>query len=232
MSDEFERPMQVLEAFCQRLMEAAAERALSSERIDQIVSTTFRGGGESEAASIKSSDLPASSIGLKVGRYTLILGLLPETPSLNAIQETIRRYRNQCVIARSYLSVNEALDLQLLLVGPMASETSPDWQAAALMVERDDRVARKLIWLRPDDAANLDPSFEDFLGRTFLARPWFEAEPRDPVPLDQLSTNDAVASSVPRNTADAWDAIALLEDEDPFRIVDAVVDAWAKRGAS
>ena len=101
-----------------------------------------------------------------------MLGVLPETASIDAVRETLRRYRNQCVIARSFLSPNQVLDLQLMLVGPRGSERSAEWRSLALMVERDDRVARKLAWLRPEDPARDPESFADFLKRTFLARPW------------------------------------------------------------
>lgn len=232
MSTEFERPGDVLEAFAKRLTDAADLAGLPHGSAEAIVSGDFRGGAGSGVASITASDLPAAGMGLKIGRYTLVLGLLPDTSNLNAIREAVRRYRNQCVIARSYLSPNEALDLQLLLVGPVGSEDSPDWKAAALMVERDDRVARKLIWLRPGDPVNVATSFAEFLGRSFLARPWVVADALDPALLDELNSKDGGGTGVPRNTAEAWEAIALREEEDPMRTVNLVIEAWAKRGAA
>jgi hypothetical protein len=86
-----------------------------------------------------------------------MLGILPDVAAIEAVRETLRRYRNQCVIARSFLGTNETLDLQLMLLGPRASERQEAWRAMALMVERDDRVARKLAWLRPEDRLNGNP---------------------------------------------------------------------------
>lgn len=222
----------MLDALGKRLANAAVARDLTCTPFPEIVGTAFRGGEAAGAASIRPSELPLASRGLRIGRYSVVLGLLAETATLNAVRETVRRYRNQCVIARSYLSANEALDLQLVLMGPRGSEASPDWQALALMVERDDRVARKLAWLRPEDPVNDDASFEDFLGRTFLSRPWSNAAALDPAALDRLSSSEPIGTGVPRNTAEAWEAIALGAEEDPVKVVNALVDAWAKRNAA
>jgi hypothetical protein len=217
----------ILAKLAERLAVAAAERGLDCTPRPEFVSSCFR-GSESDAMRMNPTDLPAAATGLSIGRHTLVLGLLPETPAFAAVRETIRRYRNQCVIARSYLSANAALDLQLIVAGPTGSEASREWEAMALMVERDDRVARKLAWLRPADPANEDESFTEFLGRSFLSRPWAGAPKVEPALLDQLSASDS-AAVVPRDTAGQWEAIALRGEEDSFKTVDALVAAWAKR---
>ena len=101
----------------------------------------------------------------------------------------------------------------------------------ALMVERDDRVARKLAWLRPEDPLNDDESFAEFLKRTFLARPWVHAEGQfEDVALDALSGTGATAPGLPRTTADEWERIALDEKKTPDDIVAALVKSWERRG--
>lgn len=85
-------------------------------------------------------------------------GLLPEMPDETDLADALRRHRNQCVVARAVLPPNAALDLALVFVGPRRSEERDAWRAAALAVERDDRVARKLVWLRPADPLNDRPA--------------------------------------------------------------------------
>ena len=160
-----------------------------------------------------------------------MLGVLPEVPTLEGVRETLRRYRNQCVVARSFLTANQALDLQLLLMGPRGSERQAAWQTLALMVERDDRVARKLAWLRPEDPQRDGESCEDFLKRTFFARPWVRKEGEfDDAALDALSSNTPVAEGLPRTVADEWERTALDTSKTPDQIVAALVKAWERRG--
>lgn len=218
--------------FADSLRAAAEAVALPLVNWPEIASVSFRGGEASASTRLNPSDLPSVKLGIGIGRYAVVLGVLPDEPSIPAIRETLRRYRNQCVIARSFLSANQALDLQLMLVGPRGSERIAEWRALALMVERDDRVARKLAWLRPEEEANDARSFSDFLKRTFLARPWNHQGKFSVAGLDRLNaTNDTSASPVPRNTAEEWEAIALSSEEDPTKIVNALIDAWKRRSA-
>jgi hypothetical protein len=215
------------------LRAAAGTLNLSVSDDFNVVGTNFRGGEISASAKLSPTDLPTSKYALRIGRFVVILGGLPSTPNLAATRETLRRYRNQCVIARSFLSTNEALDLQLMLVGPRGSESNPEWRSLALMVERDDRVARKLAWLRPNDPASDKASFADFLRRTFLARPWKNEGMFSVAALDRLIvTRDTGDSGVPRNTADEWEAIALQDEENPSKIVESLIEAWKRRSES
>lgn len=195
----------------------------------QLTSAVFRGGEAAAAARLDVSDLPSAVRGLRIGRYAILLGLLPEIPSSEAVMETVRRYRNQCVIARSYLTSNEALDLQLFLVGPRGSEPVDNWKTLALSVERDERVARKLAWLRPAQAAADETSFADFLKRTFLARPWKHQAVFTMAALDNMS-KIATIGEVPRNTVGEWMQLALTQRSDPWALVEGLVDAWSRRG--
>lgn len=211
------------------LTAAAVSVELAVEPAPQLASAVFRGGEDAAAAKLDESERPAAVRGLRVGRYAVLLGLLPETPSSEAVMETLRRYRNQCVIARSYLTPNEALDLQLFLIGPRGSEPSDDWQPLALIVERDERVARKLAWLRPVQASADEASFADFLKRTFLARPWKHQAVFTMAALDNLN-KVAAFGNVPRDTVGEWIRLALTQSSDPPALVEGLVDAWSRRG--
>ena len=216
--------------FVSRLRTAALALDLKVENRPELASANFN-GGSSKSTSISPTDLPAESHAIRIDRFNIVLGVLPDIATLEAVRETLRRYRNQCVVTRSYLGTNETLDLQLMLLGPRSSEWQEDWRSLALMVERDDRVARKLAWLRPEDENRDEESFTDFLRRTFLARPWVHDEDKfEDVALDELSGANASTQGLPRTLADEWERIALDDTKSPDEIVSALVKAWERRG--
>lgn len=216
--------------FAERLRAAARALGLSVEDRTELAGTCFS-GGSTASTSLSPSDLPNESHAIKIARFNIVLGVLPDIAALEAVRETLRRYRNQCVVARSYLNPNETLDLQLMLLGPRSSERQDSWRALALMVERDDRVARKLAWLRPEDAQRDEESFAEYLKRTFLARPWIRQTGEfEDVALDQLSARGATTPGLPRSTAEEWERIALDERKNPDQIVTALIKAWERRG--
>ncbi len=216
--------------FAARLRAAATSLDLTVADRPELASAKFN-GGSTKSTSLSPTDLPAESHAIRIDRFNIVLGVLPDIATLEAVRETLRRCRNQCVVARSYLGTNETLDLQLMLLGPRSSERQEAWRALALMVERDDRVARKLAWLRPEDGQRDDESFADFLKRTFLARPWEHDEDKfEDAALDELSSDNATTPGLPRTLADEWDRIALDEKKTPEDIVTALVKAWERRG--
>jgi hypothetical protein len=216
-----------------RLATAAEKVGLSAVDAPDLTSNVFMGGSGTEAARLPASDLPSPVRALRIGCYTALLAMLPEQPSLEAVTETLRRFRNQCVVARSYLSPNEALDLQGILVGPRGSEPMDDWRPLALLVERDDRVARKFAWLRPADDSADDASFADLVKRTFLARPWVNESTFTMAALDNLNRAAAMwDASVPRDTVDEWVKLSLGPRDDPDALVSGLVEAWSRRGRS
>lgn len=216
--------------FADRLRKAALALDLKVEDRAELASSTFN-GGSAKSTSLSPTDLPADCHAIRIDRFNIVLGILPDVPTMEAVLETLRRCRNQCVVARSFLGTNETLDLQLMLLGPRSSERQEAWRALALMVERDDRVARKLAWLRPEDAQRDEESFADFLKRTFLARPWVHAEGQfEDAALDELSGTGSTAPGLPRTIADEWERIALDEKKSPDDIVAALVKAWERKG--
>ncbi|MER9554395.1 ABC-three component system middle component 1 [Mesorhizobium sp. M0323] len=224
--------LEPLGEFMSRVCGAATERRLLVKEDPRLAGRSFN-GGSSAATTLEADELPAEVKVLRIGRYTVIFGTLPDAPSLPSVRETLRRYRNQCVVARSFLSANESLDLQLFLVGPRGSEWERKWKSLGLFLERDDRVARKLAWLRPRDAPRDDESFDEFLRRTFLARPWEEDE-EDLRKNQSLDLDEPTPSGLPRSTAEAFDNIALEGDDDrpADEIVEALIQAWEQRETS
>jgi len=229
-NDQFSPGVETLVWVEHALLHYAAKIGLSVKPAPKLASQTFQGGQGSPSAQLEARDLPSIVRGLQLGRYAVLLGLLPEDAREGEIVETLRRFRNQCVVARSHLAPNATLDLQLILVGPRGSEPSDSWYALSLMVERDERVARKLVWLRPAEATKDAESFNDFIKRTFLARPW-EHEDLSMAPLDNIS-RAATEGGVPRTTAGEWIKLATEISSDPTALVDGLVQAWERRGTT
>lgn len=228
MIDDHEGVSDALADFANRLRSVAEALDLKVEARRELAAGRLLGEG-ADTASTKIGDRPSACRALRIGRYHVLLGELSKEPVPDAVRETLRVYRNQCVIARSHLSTGEALDLQLMLLGPRSSERSSLWRTAALTVERDDRVARKLVWLRPGDRESDDESFHEFIGRTFLARPWFQVTPAPDVELDRLVSISSDTAGLPRTTADEWQGIALDEENTADEIVAELVESWERR---
>jgi hypothetical protein len=224
-------PIADLDRLHSRLWAAAAAVNFSPVDAPQLTVDVFKGGDASDVARLPPTDLPPTVRAMSFGRYSWLLGLLPDQPTIEAVNDCLRRFRNQCIVARSYLAPNEALDLQGILLGPRASEPDDDWKAVALTVERDDRVARKFVWLRPVDPAGDDVSFADVISRTVLARPWISEATFTMAALDNINRVAAQAqASVPRTTVDKWVNLALTERDDPDALVDKLILAWTERG--
>src|SRR5438046_2895530 len=82
-----------------RLATAAAALGLAAVDAPELTANIFMGGDGIEAARLPPSDLPHPVRALRLGRYTVLLAMLPEQPSLETVTETLRRFRNQCVVA-------------------------------------------------------------------------------------------------------------------------------------
>jgi hypothetical protein len=212
------------------LVTRAHALGLSFEYMHRYENDVFAGGGESASARLDSNDLLTHARGLQIGRYGVVLALLPEAPSEEAVSDVVRRTRNQCVVARSYMSPSAALDLHAILLSPRGSEGVDRWRALALIAERDERVARKLVWLRPTDSQADQASFDDFAKRTFLARPWITDEVYSMAPLDNVS-RAARLGDIPRDTASEWIRLATELEADPNALVEGMVEAWQRRSA-
>lgn len=129
-------------------------------------------------------DLPPEVLGARVDGTPLLFGMLGPDPSHDFVREQLRRYHNQATIARSWLAADSP-NLQLFLAGPDGSAERPEWRDVAALVEADDRVCRKLVWL-PRAGADERDAWR-FLGRTFLAAPWLSQPDGVSARLDWMS---------------------------------------------
>lgn len=217
---------ELLQDFVKRAVEAAASVSISSSTNAALTSGQFP--GESGDQVSKGSQLPLEVNATLLGRYAVLFGLLPPAPDPVLVADYVRRYRNQLVIARSHLGTDQALDLQLWLMGPHGSDLEPEWKALSLAIERDDRVARKLVWLPPNGPEERNASFEEFVSRTFLARPWNVANPHSTGQLDRFSEVVSVVSDLglSQEILSRWIEIAGSDIEDGPVLIDALLAVW------
>lgn len=217
---------EILQDFVARTATAATRLGLQVTSRPELMSTDFRGGSGEQ--SLKGAHLPLDISTITVGRFPILFGCLAIAPDVTMVRDGTRRYRNQCVIARSHLPPDQALDLQLWLLGPKGSGDNPEWCSLALAIERDDRVARKLVWLPPSDPNRREMAFKNFLARTFLARPWSRLPQHATAQLDRLSSLPAVVSDlgIDMDVLTVWFDLAISELTDGAELVDALVDAW------
>lgn len=225
----------ILARFAKGLRERALEVGVGHAEAPELVHSCFKGGDGSPSARLRPDDLPEAALGLRFDGYAVLLGLLPEAPREEEVSERLRKYRNQCVVARSHVAPDEVLDLHLFLAGPRGSERSAAWRDLALKVERDDKVSRKLVWLRPEESPEIDradrDSLVEFAKRTFLARPWLTAETFSMAPIDNVGRGVSL-SGVPRDTIGDWNQLAASTDADVGTLVEGLVEAWARRGGA
>lgn len=216
-----------LHGFVMASTQMAQKLGLECSLATQYLSNKF--SGETGVEALKASNLPIDISAASLGRYPVLFGLLPPAPDVSQVRDLMRRYRNQAVVARSHMPSAQAVDLQIWLLGPDGSEYDADWRALALAIERDDRVARKLVWLPPEKSDEVLASFAEFIGRTFLARPWRSVMSQSPGQLDRLTAVLAGAADLGIDQAvlSKWfELAASSEISDGPDLVDALVDSW------
>lgn len=222
---------QTLAWVASQLQLTGAVLELSTQDRPGLIGDTFDGRTGLPGSSLEARDLPTLKQGLAIGRHAIIIGLLPEVIDAREFADTMRQYRNQCVVGRSILPQGSALDLLLIMVGPRGSEGKDAWKAQALSIERDDRVARKLVWLRPTDPKADEESFAAFVKRSFLARPWATSKEFSVASLDDVSSAVEVEEA-PRDTAGQWNRLAVLWGDEPDTLVEKLIEAWKERSAT
>lgn len=223
--------LETLDAGERLLKERASRLGLVVESKTGYAGQIFCGGGDTPSARIETGDLPNHVRGYQIGRYAVLLTLLPEAPDDAGIVEVVRRVRNQCVVARSFLAPAAALDLHAILIGPRGSEGVDRWKSLALVAERDERVARKLVWLRPRETSADEQSFEEFTRRSFLSRPWVTTAIFSMASLDNVSRALAF-DGLPRDTAGEWVELASEPGLEPDVLADQLVASWKRQSAS
>ena len=201
-------------AFSDLLLQAA--RRIGAGVADgpaELVGRRFNSEVLSEAISGSSiarhdNDLPRAVRAARIDDIPILIGELSGTPLRASIEPQLRRYRNQAIIARSWLAA-EAPNLQMFLIGPPGAYSRSDWR------QLDDRTCRKLVWLF-DQAPKSDDA-EAFLTRTFVARPW-------PTQQQQVLLDTVASYALPKGWEEAVDDKELDFDG----LVETLIELEAK----
>lgn len=96
-------------------------------------------------------------------------------------------YQQYAATARTWLLSNYSDDLNLFLVGPPGSKDEAEWRNFSEVIERNELVCRKLVWLPSKNEQEWPSQIAEFIERTFLAEPWKTSHIGQPANLDALS---------------------------------------------
>ena len=96
-------------------------------------------------------------------------------------------YQQYAAIARTWLMSDFSDDMNLFLLGPAGSKDEIEWQNFAQVVERNDLVCRKLLWLPGKNEHEWSTELSTFLDRTFLSEPWKGTATTSGISLDVLA---------------------------------------------
>jgi hypothetical protein len=116
-------------------------------------------------------------------------------------------YQQYAAIARTWLLSDFSDDMNIFLVGPAGSKDETEWQNFAQVVERNDLVCRKLLWLPGKNDHEWSNELVAFLDRTFLSEPWKGTATTSGINLDALS-----------DTMDDFDTWRKVLERPEFRI--------------
>lgn len=207
-------------AYADLLLQAAGRiGAHVADGAMELVGSRFNSEVLSEAVSGSSitrhdNDLPRTVRAVRIDNIPVLIGNLSGTALRANIEPQLRRYRNQAIVARSWLAV-EAPNLQLFLIGPPGAYSGSDWRQLAAEIEADDRTCRKLVWLL-DQVPTLDDA-QTFLNRTFVARPW-------PTQQQQVLLDTVASYALPNG----WEEVVDDKELDFDGLVEALIELEAK----
>jgi hypothetical protein len=162
--------------------------------------------------------------GLRLGDYPAIVGPI-QLDSVDGVTTALKKLHAQMVVARSYMSEREVINSHLFLCATSPTPTG-DWRRLVDLVERDETVCRKVIWIPKQSA--LQDSFDAFLARTFLAMPWVRVETVSDAPLDKtygLAERALQRHGLSQGAAHRWVALAGQLKGDADSLVTELVEA-------
>jgi hypothetical protein len=124
--------------------------------------------GMAEDRGFSTSDINIDKSIISLSYNTLILGELSDSDERTKTLEEVDEFLNIVLNQRKQFSAAKACDMYLFLMAPPNSEDKAFWKTIAAEIERDDRLARKHVWLPDSECSNLN----DFIEGTFMATPW------------------------------------------------------------
>jgi hypothetical protein len=121
-----------------------------------------------------------------LGFYTVVLGELTEYHTREETLSQVEELLGVILSLRKQFNAARASDIYLLMMAPPGSCNDTDWKTLASEIERDDRLARKHVWLPDNDLSD----FSGFINQTFMADPWTTGEGEGEINALSLLSND------------------------------------------
>ncbi|MFG1267619.1 ABC-three component system middle component 1 [Xanthobacter sp. DSM 14520] len=201
------------------LVSAAKSLNWQADEVMEFTSPTFRSRPtESEAKPIR------GLFGLRLGQYPVIVAPIA-LDSVEGVTSALKRLHAQMVVARSYMYEKEVINAHLFLCATSPTATG-DWLRLVDLIERDEAVCRKLVWI-PKEAA-IQESFDALLARTFLAMPWAQVRAVSDAALDQtydLAQRLLVKHGLTEELAQKWVSLTERLIDDPESLVTELVQS-------
>lgn len=104
---------------------------------------------------------------IQLDHFTIVLGILETYERKNALR-AVDALLDEVLALRRICTPAKASDIYLIMAAPLDSEGEAEWRMLVAEIERDDRMARKHIWLPNKRGSN----FAKLIEATFLAKPW------------------------------------------------------------
>jgi hypothetical protein len=153
-------------------------------------------------------DMKRSHI-IYLDHFVIVLGELESADRESALNAVDNLLDDVLELRRGYTPA-KASDIYMIMAAPLGSTNSAAWRLLVAEIERDDRLARKHIWLPNADGSN----FEELIEASFLAKPWNTA-PEDANKLKLL--NQGV------DIPDGWKAVLLDSDLEGLALAEKLV---------
>lgn len=205
-----------LNEFCDRVLNAAKSAGRTATRVDDYAARSFPSSND-DVSPVKSGEV----VGLQLGSYPVLAATL-QLNDRAALTARLKALHGQVVIARSYMRPAEVINAHLFLC---ATESGVgDWESIVDIAERDESVCRKVVWVPALD--DLDKSFDAFVARTFLARPWDSDDAVLDAPLDHNShvvQSALIAAGLDPAMAMRWEQLIDKTTDDPDVLVAKLV---------
>lgn len=145
------------------------------------------------------------------GKVTIVIGDLGSAQDRESVITEVDKLLEKVLECRKRYYAAQASDMYIMMVAPLDYGLSK-WRAISAEVERDDRLARKHIWLPNQDC--IEGSFKQFIQTTFLATPG-HSETGSSDALSLLSGDIGLPSG--------WEAILLNPELSGAELVSALM---------
>jgi hypothetical protein len=199
------------------LASATEQLGWRADEVKDFTSPTFR----SRPTETETKAIPGL-FGLRLGQYPVIVAPIA-LDTVEGVTAELKKLHAQMVVARSYMYEREVINAHLFLCATAPTATG-DWARLVDLIERDETVCRKLVWIPKQTAVK--ESFGAFQARTFLSIPWEHATAVSDAQLDQtheLAQRLLEKHGLDQAVAQQWVSLAEKLIDDPESLVTELV---------